>query len=88
MILEVSIDPEKKLAIKVGEKVNFTTPLYKNKEKSEERIEVAALLSIHPKKIFHHLKKKNIVLVLCLCEGGEDELFLLLDVDARLDINF
>ena len=57
MILEISIDPEKKLAVKVGEKVDFTTPLYKNKEKSEERIEVAELLSIHPKKIFHHLKK-------------------------------
>ena len=57
MILEIPIDPEKKLAIKVGEKVDFDTPLYINKEKSEERIEVAELLSIHPKKIFHHLKK-------------------------------
>lgn len=57
MILEISIDPEKKLAIKVGEKVDFNTPLYKNKEKSEERIEVAELLAIHPKKIFLHLKK-------------------------------
>lgn len=57
MVLDIPIDPEKKLAIKVGEKVDFNTPLYKNKEKSEERIEVAELLSIHPKKIFHHLKK-------------------------------
>lgn len=57
MILEISVDPEKKLAIKVGEKVDFNTSLYKSKEKSEERIEVAELLSIHPKKIFHHLKK-------------------------------
>jgi len=57
MILEIPIDPEKKLAIKVGEKVGFTTPLYKSKEKAEERIEVAELLSIHPKKIFTHLKK-------------------------------
>jgi len=57
MIIDVSVDPEKKLVIGVGEKVDFNTPLYKNKEKSEERIEVAALLSIHPKKIFHHLKK-------------------------------
>ena len=57
MILEIPIDPEKKLAIKVGDKVDFNTPLYKNKEKAEERIEVAALLSIHPKKIFHHLRK-------------------------------
>lgn len=57
MILEIPIDPEKKLAIKVGESVGFDTPLYQNKEKSEERIEVAELLSIHPKKIFQHLKK-------------------------------
>jgi len=57
MILEIPIDPEKKLAIKVGDKVDFATPLYKNREKSEERIEVAELLSIHPKKIFNHLKK-------------------------------
>jgi len=57
MVLDIPIDPEKKLAIKVGEKVDFNTPLYKSKEKSEERIEVASLLSIHPKKIFTHLKK-------------------------------
>jgi len=57
MILEIPVDPEKKLAIKVGEKVDFNTPLYINREKSEERIEVAELLAIHPKKIFHHLKK-------------------------------
>lgn len=57
MILEIPVDPEKKLAIKVGDKVDFDTPLYGNKEKSEERIEVAELLAIHPKKIFHHLKK-------------------------------
>lgn len=57
MILEIPIDPEKKIGIKVGEKVDFSTPLYKSKEKSEERIAVAELLSIHPKKIFHHLKK-------------------------------
>lgn len=57
MILDIPIDPEKKLAIKVGDTVDFTTPLYKNKEKSEERIEVAELLSIHPKKIFQHLIK-------------------------------
>ena len=57
MILEIAIDPEKKLVIKIGDKVGFDTPLYKNKEKAEERIEVATLLSIHPKKIFHHLKK-------------------------------
>lgn len=57
MVIDIPIDPEKKVAIKVGEKVDFSTPLYKSKEKSEERIEVAGLLSIHPKKIFHHLKK-------------------------------
>jgi hypothetical protein len=57
MILEIPVDPEKKLAIKIGDKVDFDTPLYANKEKSEERIEVAELLAIHPKKIFHHLKK-------------------------------
>lgn len=57
MILEIPVDPEKKLAIKVGEKVEFNTPLYTNTEKSSERIEVAELLSIHPKKIFHHLRK-------------------------------
>ncbi len=57
MVLEISINPEKKLSIKIGDKVDFTTPLYKNKEKSEERIEVAELLAIHPKKIFSHLKK-------------------------------
>ncbi|MFH0773347.1 MAG: hypothetical protein V1922_03480 [bacterium] len=57
MILEIPIDPEKKLAIKIGDKVDFNTPLYTNKEKTEERIEVAELLSIHPKRIFHHLRK-------------------------------
>ena len=57
MILEVPIDPERKLAIKIGDKVDFDTPIYTNKEKSEERIEVAELLAIHPKKIFHHLRK-------------------------------
>ena len=57
MIIDILLDPEKKIAIKVGEKVDFNTPLYLNKERSEERIEVATLLSIHPKKIFHHLKK-------------------------------
>ena len=57
MIIDVIVDPEKKLGVKVGDKVDFDTPLYKNKEKSEERIEVAELLSIHPKKIFFHLKK-------------------------------
>lgn len=57
MIIDIPIDPEKKLAIKVGEKVDFDTPLYKSNEKSEERIAVAELLSIHPKRIFHHLKK-------------------------------
>ena len=57
MILEISINPEKQLAIKAGDMVDFSTPLYKSKEKSQERIEVAELLSIHPKKIFLHLKK-------------------------------
>lgn len=57
MVLDIPIDPDKKLAIKVGEQVDFNTLLYKNKEKKEERIEVAELLAIHPKKIFHHLKK-------------------------------
>lgn len=57
MILDIPIDPEKKLAVKVGDQVDFSTPLYKSKEKAEERIEVAELLAIHPKKIFHHLKK-------------------------------
>lgn len=57
MTIDIPIDPEKKLAIKVGEKVDFDTPLYKSNEKSEERIAVAELLSIHPKRIFHHLKK-------------------------------
>jgi len=50
MILEIPVDPEKKLAIKVGDKVDFNTPLYKNQAKGEERIEVAELLSIHPKR--------------------------------------
>jgi len=57
MVLDIPIDPEKKLAIKIGDLVDFNTPLYKTKEKSEERIEVASLLSIHPKKIFLYLKK-------------------------------
>lgn len=57
MVIDISIDPEKKLAIKVGEKADFNTPLYKSKEKFEERIAVAELLSIHPKRIFHYLKK-------------------------------
>lgn len=57
MLIDVPVDPEKKLAIKVGEKVDFNTALYVNKEKKQERIELAELLSIHPKKIFHHLKK-------------------------------
>jgi len=57
MIINIPVDSEKKLAIKVGEKVDFDTLLYKSKEKAEERIEVAELLSIHPKKIFHHLRK-------------------------------
>ncbi len=57
MTLDIAVDPEKKLAIKVGDEVNLSTPLYKGKEKSEERICVAELLAIHPKKIFNHLKK-------------------------------
>jgi len=57
MTLDIPIDAEKKLAIKIGEVVGFTTPLYKIKETSEERIAVADLLQIHPKKIFQHLKK-------------------------------
>lgn len=57
MVIDIPIDPEKKLAIKGGDKVDFNTLLYKSKEKSEERIEMAELLSIHPKRIFHHLKK-------------------------------
>ena len=57
MIIDITLDPGKKVAIKVGEKVDFSTPLYTSREKSEERIEVAGLLSIHPKRIFHHLKK-------------------------------
>ena len=57
MVIDITLDSEKKVAIKVGEKVDFNTPLYTSREKSEERIEVAGLLSIHPKRIFHHLKK-------------------------------
>lgn len=57
MTLDIPIDSEKKLAIKVGDIVGFTTPLYKTKDISEERIAVADLLAIHPKKIFQHLKK-------------------------------
>lgn len=57
MTLDIPVDPDKKLAIKVGDTVGFDTPLYKGKDKSEERICVAELLSIHPKKIFHYLKK-------------------------------
>lgn len=57
MVLDIPIDSEKKLAIQIGDKVDFNTPLYKTKEKSEERIEVASLLLIHPKKIFLYLKK-------------------------------
>jgi hypothetical protein len=57
MNIDIPIDPEKKLAVKVGDKVDFNSPLYKSKEKAQERIEVAELLRIHPKKIFQHLKK-------------------------------
>ncbi len=57
MILDIPVDSEKKLAIKVGDIVGFSTPLYKTKDVSEERIAVADLLAIHPKKIFQHLKK-------------------------------
>lgn len=57
MTLDIPVDIEKKLAIKVGDIVGFTTPLYKTKDIAEERIAVADLLGIHPKKIFQHLKK-------------------------------
>ncbi len=57
MILQIQLDPEKKVSVKVGDKVDFTTPFYQSKEKSQERIAVAELLSIHPTKIFKHLKK-------------------------------
>lgn len=57
MVLDIPVDSEKKLAIKIGDTVGFNTPLYKGKEQSEERIEVATILGIHPKTIFHHLKK-------------------------------
>jgi len=57
MVIDIPIDSEKILAIKIGETIGFDTSIYKTKEVSEERIAVADLLSIHPTKIFQHLKK-------------------------------
>jgi len=57
MIIEINIDPSKELAIKQGQKVDFHTGLYTRVQTEEQRIEIAAELSVSPKHILSHLKK-------------------------------
>jgi len=57
MLIEIPFDQGRTLAVKAGMTVTFDTPLYTNTTASEERLEIASLLAIHPQKIFTHLKK-------------------------------
>lgn len=57
MTIEIPVDGNREVALRVGMKVDFTTPLYKGEECLSSRIEVTNTLSVHPKEIFTFLKK-------------------------------
>jgi len=57
MTIEFPVDGNREVAVRVGMKVDFSTPLYKGEERLSTRIEVTNTLSVHPKEIFTFLKK-------------------------------
>ena len=57
MILTIPLPERGKPLIKVGQRVDFNTPLYEEKIHEEEKVFISQKIGVSPKKIFHHLKK-------------------------------
>lgn len=56
MILSIPLPEKGKPLIKVGQQVDFTTPLFEEKLQKETRIYISQKIEVQPSKIFHHLK--------------------------------
>lgn len=56
MILSIPLPEKGKPLIKVGQKVDFETPLFQEKVRQETRIAISSKIEVQPSKIFHHLK--------------------------------
>jgi len=57
MVILIKIPEKGTLQVKVGQKVDFDTPLVKKKSQTEIKLPVSQKLNIDPKKIFSYLKK-------------------------------
>lgn len=57
MILTIPLPERGKPLIKVGQRVDFSTPLFEEKIHKEVKVYISQKIGVSPKKIFHHLKK-------------------------------
>ncbi|GIW64555.1 MAG: hypothetical protein KatS3mg092_0488 [Patescibacteria group bacterium] len=57
MIIQYPLPEEAELIVKKGDKIDFSTCLFENNQIEKIEINIAAKLSVNPKKIFHYLKK-------------------------------
>ena len=57
MILTIPLPEQGKPLIKVGQRVDFNTPLYEEKIHKEVKVYISQKIGVSPKKIFQHLKK-------------------------------
>lgn len=57
MILTIPLPERGKPLIKVGQRVDFNTPLFEEKIHREVKVYISQKIGVSPKKIFHHLKK-------------------------------
>lgn len=57
MILTIPLPERGKPLIKVGQRVDFNTPLFEEKIQKEVKVYISQKIGVSPKKIFQHLKK-------------------------------
>ncbi|MBI4973625.1 hypothetical protein HZC27_03385 [Candidatus Roizmanbacteria bacterium] len=57
MILTIPLPERGKPLIKVGQRVDFNTPLFEEKIHKEVKVFISQKIGVSPKKIFQHLKK-------------------------------
>lgn len=57
MILTIPLPERGKPLVKVGQRVDFNTPLFEEQIHKEVKVYISQKIGVSPKKIFHHLKK-------------------------------
>ncbi len=57
MVLTIPLPEKGKPLIKVGQKVDFATPLYEEKAMREVKVYISQKIDVSPKKIFQYVKK-------------------------------